>query len=199
MRIRPFVIPPASRPAVAALALALALVTLPSPGGVARAGDPPPFAARYGLDLATAAATAWSADAVLVYVENDDAVDDYGASTRWGYLFHSPARGRSRVYSVRDGRIAVAEDLDIKFEAAPLPPGWIDSAQAFVIAEREGGYQFRARHRGRLATMLLMRGAFSDEDPDATRWAVIYTSPDAPSLFLVLDAADGSVRRTWRG
>ena len=65
--------------------------------------------------------------------------------------------------------------------------------------EREGGYQFRALHRGRLATMLLMRGAFSDEDPNAARWAVIYTSPDAPSLFLVLDAADGTLRRTWRG
>lgn len=188
-----------SRIALAALVTALALAA-PSPhGATARAGEHAPFAARHGLDLAGAAATSWSADAVLVYVENDDPVDDYGASSRWGYLFHSPSRGASRVYSVRAGKILVAEDLDMKFTAAPLPSGWIDSAQAFAIAEREGGYQFRTRHRGQLATMLLMRGAFSDEDPDATRWAVIYTSPDAPSLFLVIDAEDGSVRRTWRG
>ena len=47
--------------------------------------------------------------------------------------------------------------------------------------------------------MLLSRGAFRDDDPDETTWTLIYTSPDAPSLFVVVDAAGGKVRRTWRG
>jgi hypothetical protein len=47
--------------------------------------------------------------------------------------------------------------------------------------------------------MLLMRGAFDAENPNRTTWLLVYTTPDAPSLFVVVDAADGKVRRTWRG
>lgn len=182
--------------AAAALAAACLASALP---GAAHAGPPPPFAARWGLELATAAAWSWSADAALVYVENDEPVDDYGAAPRWGYLFRSESRGATRAYSVRDGAIVVAEDLDMKFDAPPLPSQWLDSAQVFAIAERAGGRDFCVRHRGRLATMLLVRGAFSDDDPDATRWAVVYSAPGVPSLFVLVDAADGRVHRTWRG
>jgi len=47
--------------------------------------------------------------------------------------------------------------------------------------------------------MLLMRGAFDDTSPDRTSWTLVYTAPHAPSLFVVVDAAEGKVRRTWRG
>ena len=47
--------------------------------------------------------------------------------------------------------------------------------------------------------MLLLRGAFEDGNPDQTTWTLIYTSPTAPSLFVVVDAVQGKVRRTWRG
>jgi hypothetical protein len=47
--------------------------------------------------------------------------------------------------------------------------------------------------------MLLLRGAFDDADPDATTWTLVFTAPNAPSLFVMVDAADGKVRRTWRG
>jgi hypothetical protein len=40
---------------------------------------------------------------------------------------------------------------------------------------------------------------FETDDPDATTWTVIYTSPHAASLFVLVDAAHGTVRRTWRG
>lgn len=49
------------------------------------------------------------------------------------------------------------------------------------------------------ATMLLMRGAFSEGDPDTTSWTLVYSAPGAPSLFVVVDAAAGKVQRTWRG
>jgi hypothetical protein len=47
--------------------------------------------------------------------------------------------------------------------------------------------------------MLLMRGAFSEKDPDVTTWTFVYSAPGAPSLFVVVDATDGKVQRTWRG
>ena len=169
-------------------------------GGAAVARTSAPFAARAGLELASAAAQAWSADAVLVYVENDEPLADAGASPRWSYLFYSQAQDRARVWSVRGGRIAVAENLDMRFDAPPVAAGWLDSGAAIAAAERGGGAEFRsAQHGARLETMLLMRGAFSEGDPDETTWTVVYRAPGAPSLFVVVSAANGKVQRTWRG
>lgn len=181
------------RPAGAALLVAACLV---APAG---AKAPPPIAARAGLDLARAAAAAWAADAELVYVENDEDVNPEGGAARWGYLFVSPASGRARAWSVRDGRIAAAENVEMAFDAPPLPDGWIDSGAALAAADREAGRAFRKGAQGRLSTMLLMRGAFDESDPDRTTWTLVYTAPGAPSLWVVVDAAEGKVRRTWRG
>src|SRR5262245_15088272 len=89
------------------LAVALALAATPI-GAPVSAKDFTPFAARQGVDLARAAAVSWSADAVLVYVENDEPIDGQGSASRWGYLFFSPALEKSRAYSVRDGKIVTA-------------------------------------------------------------------------------------------
>lgn len=175
-----------------ALALTLCLST-------ADAGPRPPVAARAGLEIATAGAQSWAQDAVLVYLENDENLDARGAAARWGYLFYSPSLQKARAYSVRDGRILVAENLGMKFEAPPVVAGWIDSGTAIEAAEREVGRAFKQQHGGRLTSMLLMRGAFDDDNPDHTTWTLIYTVPNAPSLFVVVDAAEGKVRRTWRG
>jgi hypothetical protein len=176
-----------------ALALAALCFAAPAP-----ARDAAPFAARAGLELASAAAQAWSADAVLVYVENDESLGETGASPRWGYLFYSANQDRARVWSVRDGKIAAAENLDMRFDAPPVAAGWLDSGPALAAAEKGGGAEFR-KHGGRLESMLLMRGAFSDEDPDVTTWTFVYRVAGAPSLFVVVDATDGKVQRTWRG
>jgi hypothetical protein len=178
------------------LAAACALI-LAAP--TARGADPVPFAARAGLDVAHAAAAAWAPDAALIYVENDEAVGADGAAARWGYLFYSASLDRARAYSVREGRIVVAENLDMRFEAPPVASGWIDSGAARQEADRVASATFRKSGEARLSTMLLVRGAFQDKDPDATTWTLIYTSTTAPSLFVVVDAAGGKVRRTWRG
>jgi hypothetical protein len=157
------------------------------------------YQAHAGLDLAAAAARIWSADAALVYIENDERIGDDGSAQRWGYLFYSPALKKSRAYSIRGGSILVAEDLDMKFEAPAVNSGWIDSGAALAAADQAVGRKFRQDHRATLSTMLLSRGAFSADDPDETTWTIIYSSPDAPSLFVLIDAAGGKVRRTWRG
>lgn len=180
--------------ALAAACFVLGLLAVP-----VRASDAPPFAARGGVELATAAALTWAEDATLVYVENDESLDAQGDAVRWGYLFYSASLEKSRGYSVRAGKIVVAEDLPMKFEAPPLAGDWIDSGAAIASAERSDGAEFRRKHGGRLSTMLLMRGAFAEGDPDETTWTLIYTAPGAPSLFVVVDASEGKVRRTWRG
>lgn len=166
---------------------------------VSQARTREPFAARAGLDAAQASAKIWAEDAALVYVENDESVAAPGLSERWGYLFFSPASQRCRAYSIRDGKVIEAEDLSMDFVAPPVSANWVDSGVALAAAEEQVGSAFREKHAGVLSTMLLARGVFADAAPDQTHWLLIYTSPDAPSLFVVVDATEGKVRRTWRG
>lgn len=184
--------------ATLAAVIPLALAIAP-PFPSAHAGDSVPYQARAGLDIAREASDAWARDAVLVYVENDEDVDTQGASPRWSYLFYSSTLDKLRFYSVRAGKILVAENLNLKFEAPPLAVQWIDSGAALAASEQGEGGEFCRKEGGRLSTMLLMRGAFQDKDPDQTTWTLVYTAPNAPSLFVVVDAAAGKVRRTWRG
>ena len=180
-------------PVVPVLAALLAMAT---PGA---AREHPPFEARAGLELASAAAHSWAADAVLIYIENDEPLGSAGSTPRWGYLFHSTKRDQGRAYSVRDGNILMAENLPMRFEAPPVGSQWIDSGAALAAAWQAAGHDFCRDHGGQLSTMLLMRGAFQDEDLESAAWTVIFTSPSAPSLFVMVDADDARVRRTWRG
>lgn len=182
---------PVSMGAAALLALLLAS---PAP-----AAERPAVHARSGLDLARAAAVIWSQDAQLVYLENDEPIDTHGGAARWSYLFHSPALKKSRVYSIRDGKILVAEDFTIKFEAPPIAGEWIDSAEAFTISDEGPARRFCFENAGKAQTMLLMRGAIQENEPDRTTWMLVYTAPNLPALFVILDAKDGTVLRTWRG
>jgi hypothetical protein len=167
-------------------------------GVIARA-EAPGSPARAGLALAAAAATAWAPDAELVYVENDEPLDASGRSLRWGYLFRSATLGRARVWSVRDGRIVTAENLELRFDAPPLPAGWLDSDAVLAAAEKAAAPAARREARGKLATMLLMRGAESGFDRDATTWTFVYGASGGAAFHVVVDAATGQVKRTWRG
>lgn len=169
--------------------------------GATWAGDnaTPPFSARSGLDVALNAAHTWATDAQLVYLENDEVVGPDGNAGRWGYLFYSDNRGRARGYSIRDGKLDEASDLDFELDAPPVSNTWVDSNVALAAAEKKAGAKYCLENNGRLATMLLIRGAFHEQTPDATTWAVVYTSPTAPALFVVVDAAKGDVVRMWRG
>ena len=158
----------------------------------------PSAPARAGLALATSAARAWAPDAELVYLENDEPLDASGRSTRWGYLFRSASRGRARAWSVRDGRIVTSENLELRFEAPPLPSGWLDSDQVVAAAEKGAARASLGGSRGKLVTMLLLRGAESDEKRDATTWTFVYRASSSEFLHVVVDAATGKLQRTWR-
>jgi len=113
----------------------LALLAAPAANPVA-AGDRIPFSAYEGLDLARDAALVWSPDAELVYLENDEPVGPNGTAERWGYLFYSPAEGESRGYSLRNGKVLEAADLEFDFSAPPLPDKWLDSGEILAVAEQ---------------------------------------------------------------
>ena len=165
----------------------------------AQAGEPGLFSAQQGLDLARDAARVWAADAELVYVENDEPLGADGRAARWGYLFFSAATGVSRDYSLRAGEVLEASDLDFDFSAPPLPAQWLDSGAVLEVAHREAGRDYCAAHQGHLSTMFLIRGAFHENKPDRSTWAVIYTSAAEPNLLVIVDAAEGKVVRKWKG
>ena len=188
------------RVAAGAATIAAGVMWLAAGATDATAGEAsPPLSARAGEDLARAAARAWSADARLVYVENDEPIGPDGRSARWGYLFRSEARAASRVYSVQGGGIRVAADPPYDFDAPPLPAAWIDSDAARRIADEAEGTRWLAEHGGRVRAMFLLRGVMDPERPDAPTWAVVYEADGAPGLWVVVDAARGKVVKRWRG
>jgi hypothetical protein len=157
-----------------------------------------PYSARGGVSIVTEAAAAWQPDAYLVYLENDEPLDAAGNAARWGYLFYSPGADLVRGYSVRNGKIVQAGNVGVQFKAPPLPGEWVDSAVA-LAAGQDKSREYCEEFGGHLDTALLMRGAFQEKNPDTTTWTLVYTAPHTPSLFVVVDAATGKVKRTWRG
>jgi hypothetical protein len=166
----------------------------------ATAGDEyTPFTAHQGLALAQDAASTWSADAQLVYLENDEAIAADGTADRWGYLFFSLESGDSRGYSLRNGEVLEASDLVFDLAAAPLPRTWMDSADVLAAAHDDGGEEYCEEFQGELSNMFLIRGAFHQQDPDRSTWVLVYTSAEEPTLYVVVDASDGSVVRKMKG
>ncbi len=179
--------------------LVLAGVGLLATSAIQVSAGSPPFSARDGLDLAADAALTWAEDARLIYIENDDSPSTGGSASQWGYLFASSSLEKYQVYAVEGGKIRKASDLGFVFDAPPLPDRWIDSGEAFLAAEEDGGTEFRMKEQGELSTMLLVRGVLHDKNPNRATWAFVYTATNAASLFVVVDAESGDVVRKWRG
>lgn len=156
----------------------------------------PLFGARDGLDLARSAAAAWSPDAALIYLENDEALVG-GLAPRWSYLFFSPTRDQSRGWSVRDGKIVESQNLDFRFESLPIGGSWIDGVAALSAAE--GAEVFRRLPGAEVRHLLLVRSGLADEHPEAATWLVVCAAPEAPNLFVVVDATSARVLKSWRG
>ena len=166
--------------------------------GTSIADELPRTQARDALPLVQEAAHAWAHDAHLAYLENDEALTESGAAARWGYLFFAPSRDAARAYSVEDGKIIQAFDLTVRFDAPPISNRWIDSQAALAAAHQEMGRE-REQYGSVPSTMLLMRGAFDEKEPDRTCWLVCFRAQALPSLYIVVDASTGSIVRNWRG
>lgn len=158
-----------------------------------------PISAASVQSLAEEAASAWAADARLLYVENDSDVGDDGRAERWGYLFWSEQRQASRAYSLRDGEIVLAEDPQVDLPSLPVTHQWIDSGRAVSRANDEGGTSYREKRGGHIENVVLVRGVFHEEHPERATWTVVYTAADAPALWVVIDAESGDLVKKWEG
>ncbi len=164
--------------------------------GASLAGETPAAVAtaRDGMGLAASAADSWADDARLVWVENDTALDPEGHASAWGYLYYSLEKHAMRSWSVRDGHIVVAADHTVSAEAPALETNWLDSAEIANRAWEGGGREFCATGGG-LAHLLLVRGVFAPE----TAWVAVFDNGAGPSLYVLVNAASGDVKKRWRG
>lgn len=160
--------------------------------GAARAEDA--AAARAGLGMAGAAADAWADDARLVWIENDTALDAEGRAAQWGYLYYSREKHAMRSWSVREARIVAAVDHTVSAEAPALDADWQDSNAIAPRAWDEGGREFCATG-GTLVSLVLVRGVFAPE----AAWCAVFDRGQGPSLYVLLDAKSGDVKKRWRG
>lgn len=158
-----------------------------------------PALASSGVGVAQSAAAGWAEDAYLVYVENDEGLAAGGKSSRWGYLFYSPARNAARAYSVQNGNVVTQQNLGFKFKAPPVSAEWVDSTVALLAANDKGGRKFCEEHGGAAESVFLMRAAIHESEPNMTTWTIVYKAAGVPSLFVVVDAKNGKVKRKWRG
>jgi hypothetical protein len=159
-------------------------------------GEPAPGSntARGGAALAAAAADAWADDARLVWIENEDALDERGRAAAWGYLYYSREKHAMRSWSVREARIDRAADHAVSAEAVALDPEWKDSAEIVERAWQGGGREFCASG-GTLSHLVLVRGVFASE----SSWCAVFDNGAGPDLFILLDATSGDVKKRWRG
>lgn len=151
-------------------------------------------AARTGVTLAAAAADAWADDARLVWIENDTPIDTEGRAAQWGYLYYSRAKHAMRSWSVRDAQIVAAVDHTVSAEAPALDADWQDSSAIAPRAWDEGGREFCAAG-GTLVRLVLVCGVFAPEPA----WCAVFDRAEGPSLYVLLDAKSGEVKKRWRG
>jgi len=183
------------------------LVLLAAVPGCAQHAAPPSLdptrvpeagSARRALLVAEVAASTWTDDAELLYVENDSAISPSGGSTAWGFLFHSVTLGEWWNVSVQGDADVHEGALDFPFAAPGLPREWIDSNLALSIAEQAGGREFRQATAAAVRHAVLSRGVFNAVD-GAPTWTVVYRSPTHGELAIVVDAIGGQVLDRFEG
>lgn len=149
--------------------------------------------ARGNLMVAMTAADSWADDARLVWIENDSPLQRDGSAIAWGYLFYSAANGSMRSYSIRDGKIRLAEDHAVTTAAPSVEQAWKDSPEVAPQAWKRA--QEYCAEGCELETMLLVSGVFHS----GVTWVAVFSSGQGPRLHVVVDASSGGFLRRWKG
>ncbi len=156
--------------------------------------------ARANEAAASAAATAWASDAVLVTVSTDiSPIDGRGSAIVWGFNYYSASKDSVMNVVVsagaRGGVLAtdVLSSTDDVPSLSALPDSWIDSPAA-IQAARPRGEPFTAQHSDASATVVLSKG-LQDGNPDLAIWRVALTGTngagDTESINIDIDAVSG--------
>ena len=132
--------------------------------------------AREALPTVNASAAELAADAQLFFVESGTALsgqcDTTGKSCNWVYIYQSAGQQKNYRFWFKEGQIINQDSVDENFENfLPLPELWIDSDAAIVIADGQGGKEFREAFELQTIKMSLFKTAWFN-------WDVLYVAQD---------------------
>ncbi len=118
-------------------------------------------------------------------------VDIGGKAAQWSYCFFDSG-GSHPVYYFHANRTQVAYD-----STKPMPTGasvitthWFDSDSALLVAERNGGSDYRQANPGYGISARLSEAVVPNAVP---YWFIIYTSSTSIAKGLMIDATSGAL------
>ncbi len=117
-------------------------------------------------------------DAELVVILGDE-LNLSGKALQWNYLYFSNSANKLYIVSTLGASILGMAEEETSFQIEPLPANWIDSDSALVIAEANGGSNFRTTY------------------PDADINALLFPA-SAAGLFSVDEASYSKGRLCWK-
>ncbi|MCH7676225.1 T9SS type A sorting domain-containing protein [candidate division KSB1 bacterium] len=91
-------------------------------------------------------AQSWAADAELVGIRSEE-ISTGGQSYGWSYVYFSPSLNEYNEFFIfADLVISEGFDDDHEPDVTPLPETWVDSDAAMLVADTNGGSDFRAAY-----------------------------------------------------
>ena len=91
-------------------------------------------------------AQSWAADAELVGIRSEE-ISTGGQSYGWSYVYFSPSLNEYNEFFIfADLVISEGFDDDHQPDVTPLPETWVDSDAAMLVADTNGGSDFRAAY-----------------------------------------------------
>ena len=125
-------------------------------------------------------------DAKLIFLTGEP-IDTTGQHDKWIYVFDSENQNERYELWVSNGQVKVVETPEIVWlqpNMLSVPEQWIDSDSAVVIAEQNGGKNFRQTHDDATMGMDLV-GEWTDSSKTAVQpvWKVRYMSNTSGQRF----------------
>jgi hypothetical protein len=153
---------------------------------------PPPTTARFNLPAAVQAAHNWAADAELMFVgAHTGSISAAGTTDMWYFDFHSASLDSDYITIIANGSL-VYQGLAgaLSPSTIPLPPDWIDSDKAMLVAELHGGREYRMNNQDVLVSGGVARGVFFPQ-PGRAVWFFTYNSSTADPLNIYIASVTG--------
>jgi len=134
-------------------------------------------------------AKTWRADAYLFAISESE-IDANGNSSKWSYLFYSPASGKSMLYTYNSGFIAQHETV-----LSPLNPVYslrIDTPTALFRANEAAATKKFLENNAVQARVISLVGPDYDTRQVVSKWKVVYHGTNGTHRIAV-DATSGAV------
>jgi hypothetical protein len=139
----------------------------------------------------------WSGDASLFRIESLGPANELGQSSGWAFEFLSRDLGNKRLYHTCDDSTYTDRTTGIIGGWLPRVAGggWIDSEDALVCAESNGGSEFRGEHPLCNVTATMMSSATSPFVEHL--WTVHYDDIYGEQLYVLVGTEAGNFKGTF--